>query len=88
MYDEKQIKYLKNGGEIDLPRDPDNWHELAYRSIRWNASTNMWEYFIRPVQQEEEVCYSDRNLETIVQIANRIHQIDDEVVVTERKVRQ
>lgn len=78
-YDNNTVKWMKEGGEVDLPRDPDNWNELAYRSIRWNASTNQWEYFIRPVEQEEEVCYSDRRLGTIVDIANRIHQIDDEL---------
>ena len=47
LFDNVEIKWLKNGGEVDMPRDPDDWNRLAYRSIRWNPDVNRFDYFIR-----------------------------------------
>ena len=49
LFDDKMALWIKGGGEVDLPRNPEaNWGvdgEVAYRSIRWNEETHDCEYF-------------------------------------------
>ena len=83
-YDNDTILWMKTGGEVDLPRDPDNWNNLAHRSIRWNPDEKMWEYFIHAVEQDEEIISSRHALENLLRETNRIHQIDD--IVTAKRL--
>jgi len=80
-FDDKTAAWIKNGGEVDLPRDPDDWHKLAYRSIAWNAAAKVWQYITRAVPNEvpERIVHgSFRYLADLIKVTNRIHQIDDE----------
>lgn len=76
-FDNATANWIKDGGEVDLPRDPDNWHNLAYRSIRWNAESKHWEYLTR--LPKSEIHYSYRKLSDLIPVTNSIHKIDDEV---------
>ncbi len=79
-FDDKTATWIKGGGEVDLPRDPDDWHKLAYRSIVWNSAAKVWQYIRRNkrVQSYDQILESYRYLADLIKITNRIHQIDDE----------
>ena len=49
-FDERTIEWMMlRSGEVDLPRDPDNFYNLAYRSVRYDNTTNNWQYYMRKV---------------------------------------
>tara|TARA_R110002020_G_scaffold362084_1_gene574517 strand:- start:454 stop:729 length:276 start_codon:yes stop_codon:yes gene_type:complete len=84
-FDDKTAAWIKNGGEVDLPRDPDDWHKLAYRSIVWNSAAKVWQYITRAhtthggqKSNYDRIIYSYRYLADLINVTNRIHQIDDE----------
>lgn len=82
--DASDVKDLLRGIEIDMPRDPDNWEKLAYRSIRFNFSQNRWEYYQREMEaygMKERAIYTAIDLHSLIRHTNNVHQIDDEVVV-------
>lgn len=51
LYDEKQVEYLKNGGEVDFPRLPNTQinepGNLQGRTLRFNKESGMFEYYQR-----------------------------------------
>ena len=86
IYSKSTITWMKEkGGETDMPRSRKDWHKLAYRSIRWNAETERWEYFKRKdrygcdLPGGPDVEYSYDKLSDLVEVANRIHKINDTV---------
>ena len=85
LFDDKMALWIKGGGEVDLPRNPEaNWgvdNEVAYRTIRWNTESNKWEYFTRIGYtgdvQPLHLVYD--NLAAMVRETNKIHGVEDEV---------
>tara|TARA_R110001592_G_scaffold117210_2_gene319089 strand:+ start:749 stop:1087 length:339 start_codon:yes stop_codon:yes gene_type:complete len=88
-FDERTIEWMMlRSGEVDLPRDPDNWYNLAYRSIRYDNRTATWQYYKRKVGrssvwsstgQDFEILYESMNLRKVVNYSNQIHGIEDQV---------
>ena len=80
IFNDNQENWIKGGGEVDLPRDPDDWNNLAYRSIGWNPESKRWEYFTRESSlTDRRVHYSYGRLSDLIRATNSIHKIDDEV---------
>lgn len=79
VMNDERAAWMKGGGEVDLPRDPNNWDDLAYRSIVWDPEGKVWQYITRAVQVPEIVVHrSFRHLFDLIIVTNRTHQIDDE----------
>jgi len=77
LFDDKLANWIKGGGEVDLPRDPNNWNNLAYRSISWDADSENWVYVTR--LPEVKVHGSYKTLSELVLVTNATHKIDDKV---------
>ena len=80
-FDERTIEWMMlRSGEVDLPRDPDNWYNLAYRSIRYDNTTNNWQYYMRKVGgQHFAVLFKHTDLRKVIEYTNQIHKIDDSI---------
>ena len=79
IMNDERAAWIQQGGEVDLPRDPNDWHNLAYRSIVWNSAGKVWQYITRAVEVPEMIIHgSFRYLADLIKVTNRIHQIDDE----------
>jgi|19_taG_2_1085344.scaffolds.fasta_scaffold20681_4 hypothetical protein len=88
LFNNEKAAWIMGGGEVDLPRDPNDWHNLAYRSIVWNAAAKVWQYITRAVEVPEIIIHgSYRCLADLIKETNRIHQIDDECTYVERAYR-
>ena len=80
IFDDGMANWIKQGNEVDLPRDPNNWSKLAYRSIRYNNDTEKYEYVTRGNGgAPAEVHYSYSKLKDVVRVTNNIHKINDKV---------
>ena len=80
IFDDGMANWIKQGNEVDLPRDPDNWDKLAYRAIRYNNDTEKYEYVTRGMGvRPSEVHYSYSKLKDVVRVTNNIHNINDKV---------
>ena len=80
IFDDGIAKWIKQGNEVDLPRDPDNWDNLAYRAIRYNNNTEKYEYYTRSNEgAPDKVHYSYSKLTDMVRVTNNIHKINDKV---------
>ena len=67
-------------GEVDMPRDYDDWNQLAYRSIRYRHNTSEWVYYQRPVgDQEYMVLFKHSDLREVIRHTNEVHRINDQV---------
>ena len=89
IFDEGMAKWIKQGNEVDLPRDPDNWDNLAYRAIRYNNNTEKYEYVTKGmgITKTDKVHYSYSKLTDMVRVTNNIHKIDDKVTAEENTYR-
>ena len=77
LFDDKLANWIKGGGEVDLPRDPNNWNNLSYRSISWDSVSESWVYVTRfPLL---EVHSRSKKLSDLVLVTNATHKIDDKV---------
>ena len=81
LFDDKLANWIKGGGEVDLPRDPNNWSKLSYRSISWDSVSESWVYVTRfagcipPVKVHSR----SKKLSELVLVTNATHKIDDKV---------
>ena len=78
-FDQRTIEWMMlRSGEVDLPRDPDIWSELAYRSIRYDNTTATWQYYKRKVgDQPLAILFKSNDLRKVVDYSNQIHGIND-----------
>ena len=81
IFDDGMANWIKQGNEVDLPRDPDNWNKLAYRAIRYNNTSEKYEYYTRGngFERTDKVHYSYSKLTDMVRVTNNIHKINDKV---------